>query len=71
MGNKNESPFVKTPEAAEYLRLRPATLERWRTVGEGPPYRKLGRRVVYAIEDLQRFVRERRRSSTSDPGRES
>jgi DNA-binding transcriptional MerR regulator len=68
MRNKSKSPFFNTPEAAEYLRLRPATLEHWRSIGGGPPYRKLGRRVVYAMEDLERFADERQRSSTSDRG---
>lgn len=68
---ENRSPYFNTPEAAEYLRLRPATLERWRSVGGGPPFRKLGRRVVYALEDLESFAQNRRRRSTSDPGQAS
>jgi hypothetical protein len=32
----------------------------------GPPFAKLGRRVVYRREDLDAWLTERRRSSTSE-----
>lgn len=45
------------PEAAaEYLGLRPTTLKKWRTIGEGPVYAKLGGRVVYLVEDLNEYL---------------
>jgi hypothetical protein len=36
----------------------------------GPVFRKLGGRVVYAIEDLEAWAADRARSSTSDPGQQ-
>lgn len=57
-----------TPLAADYLGLSPATLETLRIRGGGPTFSKLGRRVVYAREDLDAWLAERRRRSTSDPG---
>ncbi len=59
---------LSTIAAAEYLSLSPATLETLRTRGGGPPFVKLGRRVVYRREDLEAWLRERMRRSTSDPG---
>lgn len=44
------------PEAAEYLGLRPGTLEIWRWSGKGPAYLKLGRSVRYRLSDLEAFV---------------
>ncbi len=55
-----------TEEAARYLRLRRQTLETWRLKGTGPAFLKLGRRVVYRREALERFMAERERRSTSD-----
>src|ERR1017187_9181630 len=43
---------LRTPEAARFLSLSGRTLEKHRTYGTGPAYRKLGGRVVYALEDL-------------------
>lgn len=63
-----ESRFLDTREAAAYLRLSKATLERWRTEGRGPSFSKLGRRVVYVRQDLIDFAEGERRRSTSDPG---
>lgn len=59
---------LPTPEAAEYLGLSPATLETLRTRGGGPPFVKLGRRVVYRQEDLKAWLARRLRRSTSDQG---
>ena len=48
--------FLRTPEAARFLGLSGRTLEKHRTYGTGPAYRKLGGRVVYAIDDLQAWA---------------
>lgn len=63
-----KSPFLDTREAASYLRLQPATLERWRCVGGGPTFRKLGGRVLYTKAELDAFAETGRRRSTSDTG---
>jgi predicted site-specific integrase-resolvase len=39
--------------------LSPRTLERWRWMGEGPAYLKIGGRVAYRLEDIERYERER------------
>lgn len=44
--------YLCTKEAARFLRLSARTLEKHRTYGTGPLYRKIGGRVVYAIADL-------------------
>ncbi len=43
------------------------TLERWRWLGEGPPYLKIGGRVVYRLEDIERYERECLRLADSEP----
>lgn len=47
---------LDTGEAAEYLHLAPRTLERWRLIGAGPPYRKFGRRALYNREELEAWA---------------
>jgi excisionase family DNA binding protein len=55
-------------EAAELLRTPVKTLERWRHVGGGPCFLKLGRRVCYRLADLEAWLEQRRREHTSvDP----
>ncbi|MCP5113512.1 MAG: helix-turn-helix domain-containing protein [bacterium] len=68
MFQEKTSPYLDTQEAAEYLRIRPATLDRWRSVGGGPAFIKLGGRVVYAQADLDAFAEAGRRTSTADKG---
>jgi predicted DNA-binding transcriptional regulator AlpA len=59
--------YLRTPEAARFLGLSGRTLEKHRTYGTGPVYRKLGGLVVYTLEDLQAWANRGRQSSTSDP----
>ncbi|SDR44958.1 transcriptional regulator, AlpA family [Rhizobiales bacterium GAS113] len=60
--------FLRTPEAARFLGLSGRTLEKHRTYGTGPQYRKIGGRVVYALDDLKTWVDLGAKKSTSDPG---
>ncbi len=60
--------FLTTDESAEFLRLSPRTLEKLRVLGGGPRFRKLGARVVYAVDDLCAWADERAFGMTSDPG---
>lgn len=60
--------YLRTPEAARFLSLSGRTLEKHRTYGTGPTYRKLGGRVVYAIADLEAWAKRGIRESTSDSG---
>jgi predicted DNA-binding transcriptional regulator AlpA len=60
--------FLRTPEAARFLSLSGRTLEKHRTYGTGPKYRKIGGRVVYALEDLKAWADMGAKTSTSDPG---
>jgi predicted DNA-binding transcriptional regulator AlpA len=59
--------FLRTPEAARFLGLSDRTLEKHRTYGTGPAYRKLGGRVVYALDDLKAWADRGAVTSTSDP----
>ena len=60
--------FLRTQEAARFLGLSVRTLEKHRTYGTGPRYRKIGGRVVYTIADLTEWADRGLKTSTSDPG---
>jgi hypothetical protein len=55
-------------QAAALLRVSVKSLQGWRSRGGGPRYHKLGRCVRYAVADLDAFLRDAVRRSTSDPG---
>ncbi len=59
--------YLTNDEAAEYLRLSPRTLEKQRVIGGGPRFRKFGRRVMYAVADLDAWAADRSFETTSDP----
>ncbi len=46
-------------ELARRWRISPRTLERWRWLGQGPHYLKIGGRVVYRLEDIEAFEAEK------------
>ena len=50
--------YLTTDEAAEVLRTPVATLRYWRHLGKGPASFKLGRRVLYAREDVEQFLED-------------
>ncbi len=47
--------FIDQLQLARRWKLSPRTLERWRWIGSGPSYTKIGRRVVYRLVDVERF----------------
>ncbi len=59
--------YLTNAEAAAWLKLSPRTLEKLRVIGGGPSFRKFGRRVLYALEDLEDWSAARTCGSTSDP----
>jgi len=54
-------------ELARRWKLSPRTLERWRWLGLGPVFIKVGGRVVYRLEDVEAYEAANIRSSTSSP----
>ena len=57
--------FLSTRKAAALLTLSPRTLDRYRENGTGPPYLRLGSRIVYAREDLLEWAWSKRESPGS------
>ena len=64
---KQGSPFLNTKQAAFYVGLSARTLEKMRTWGRGPRYRKHGRYVRYHITDLDAWSEARTHSATAEP----
>jgi predicted DNA-binding transcriptional regulator AlpA len=52
---------LRTEAAALYLGLRPGTLEKARRAGDGPPFLRIGARVVgYDVRDLDAWIATRK-----------
>ncbi len=51
-------------QLAERWGISPKTLERWRWLGQGPKFLKLGGRIVYRLEDIEAFEEQRLRQVT-------
>lgn len=53
-------------QAAEYLQISESNLAKRRVAGSGPQFCKLGRIVVYRRIDLDAWLHENSRESTSE-----
>ena len=65
-----QSPLLTPREAATWLRSKERTLERWRHQRMGPAFVRVGRHVVYRLEDLQAWVERQTNQAdgaTSEP----
>lgn len=58
--------YLSVMEAARFLGLSASTLNKMRVRGDGPPFSKCGRRVLYLMRDLSNWMAERRRQSTAE-----
>ena len=63
-----ETVYLTPLQAARIVGLSAKTLARYRVKGKGPVFAKLGGRVRYLREDVDAWVRSRRRASTRDDG---
>lgn len=48
--------YLTTAEVGELLRVPSETVRYWRHIGTGPKSFKVGRRVLYAAEDVEQFI---------------
>lgn len=52
-------------QVAERWCMSPRTLERWRWLGIGPQFLKIGNRVTYRLEDIEQYEASSLRSNTA------
>jgi hypothetical protein len=48
-----------TPTAAKFLGCSEALLRKFRSDGNGPAYSRLGKKIVYPIPELKRYLKEK------------
>ena len=64
--NTNSDPYLRTKPAAKRCGSTESTFEKLRVTGGGPLFIKMGKTVVYAVEDLDVWMAERRFHSTAE-----
>lgn len=63
---KMEATCMNQIELANRWKLSPRTLERWRWLGQGPQYLKIGGRVIYRVVDIEEYELAMIRYAKSD-----
>ena len=66
MNTNSTCALFNAQKAADWTGLSTSTLAKLRLTGLGPAYAKLGRRVVYRIEDLDAWIEAHLVKSTSE-----
>ena len=56
--------YRRVKEAAVYVGLSKSSLDKFRCLGSGPAYSKVGRAVIYATADLDAWLAAQRRTTT-------
>ncbi|TDC72234.1 helix-turn-helix transcriptional regulator [Streptomyces hainanensis] len=56
--------FLTLPKAAEYLGITANTLYIWRHRRQGPPSFRMGRRVMYRVSSLNKWIAEQERADS-------
>lgn len=59
----DNNPYFTVEQAADRLKLKPDTLDKWRQQGRGPIFREHGRRIVYHIDDLDNWSDDQKRQT--------
>lgn len=52
--------YIDEREVARRTSLARITLRTWRSRGEGPPFHKIGRRVLYRWADVEQWIEARK-----------
>lgn len=59
-----ESEYVRPEKLAVTLGVSSGTLSNWRVKGGGPKFTKLGGRVVYSLEEVEKWLKKNTRRKT-------
>ena len=57
--------YLTPKETSRFIGVAVQTLARWRCAGGSPPFIRVGRKIMYAVEDLTAWMNARRVASTS------
>jgi DNA-binding transcriptional MerR regulator len=53
-------------ELAARWNVSPRTIERWRSIGEGPKFVRISNRVMFRIEDIEAFEKQHLLEANAD-----
>jgi predicted DNA-binding transcriptional regulator AlpA len=63
VANRTSTRHLGQNDLAQRWGISARTLERWRWIGDGPAFLKIGARVAYRMEDVEAYEAERRRTT--------
>ena len=58
--------LLEIDDVAALLRISRSLLAKWRMVGKGPRFTKVGRRILYETTEVSIWLKAQRRSCTVD-----
>ncbi len=60
--------MITEEQFCELMEITPTTAAAWRYRSTGPAYSKAGNKIFYSLADIEVFIRERTKSSSSIRG---
>jgi len=61
----SDSEFLTGMQLAKRWQMHHATLIKWRAEDQGPPFVKIGKRVLYKMADVEQFEEANRKTTDS------
>lgn len=58
--------FLEIDDVATLLRISRSLLAKWRMIGKGPRFTKVGRRILYETAEVSAWLKTQRRTTTMD-----
>lgn len=59
--------YMTPQELARRLRISTGTLANWRLRGEGPKFMKIGKKVLYPMDEVAAYEQQALRQNTAAP----
>lgn len=52
---ENNDKYITTKELSKRWKINPNTIEHWRSVGLGPKFIRIGRKILYSLNSISEF----------------
>ncbi|HUX78546.1 MAG TPA: DNA-binding protein [Alphaproteobacteria bacterium] len=63
---EKEKNLITPSTLASRWKMTCGTLSQWRWNGYGPPYHKMGKKILYDLEEIEQFEAKKVRQNTSE-----
>ena len=68
---ENNDKYITTKELSKRWKINPNTIEHWRSVGFGPKFIRIGRKILYSLNSISEFAQMNTAENTARQEKEN